>query len=34
MIFQPGEFVAFQFPIMERVSVRHGESLRVVMRGY
>jgi len=34
MIFQPGEFVSFQFPIMERVSVRHGESVRVVMRGY
>lgn len=34
MIFQPGEYVATQFPILERVTIKGGRSARVVMRGY
>lgn len=33
MIFQPGG-VAFEFPILERVTVKDGQSVRIVMRGY
>jgi len=34
MIFLPGEFVSAEFPILERVTVSGGRSVRVVMRGY
>jgi hypothetical protein len=34
MIFLPGEYIAHEFPILERVTVAGGKSVRVVMRGY
>jgi len=34
MIFLPGEYVANEFPILERVTVANGKSVRVIMRGY
>ncbi len=34
MIFLPGEYVAAEFPILQRVTVEGGRSVRVVMRGY
>ena len=34
MIFMPGEYYGREFPIIERVAVRDGRSVRVVMRGY
>ena len=33
MIFQPGG-LAFEFPILERITVKGGQSVRIVMRGY
>lgn len=34
MIFVPGEYSGFEFPILERVTVKGGRSVKVVMRGY
>ena len=34
MIHLPGEVMFMEFPIMERVSVQGGRSVRLVMRGY
>ena len=34
MIHLPSEYVFLQFPILERVSVRDGKSVKLVMRGY
>lgn len=34
MIFMPGEYSGTEFPIIERVTVKDGRSVRIVMRGY
>jgi hypothetical protein len=34
MIFLPSEYIGGEFPIIERVTVAGGKSVRVVMRGY
>ncbi len=34
MIFMPGDYSGDEFPIIERVTVKDGRSVRVVMRGY
>ena len=34
MIFHPGEYSGFEYPIMEKVTVKGGKSVKLVMRGY
>lgn len=34
MVHLPSEVMFLQFPILERVSVQGGKSVRLVMRGY
>ena len=34
MIHLPSDYGFYQFPIVERVSVEGGRSVRLVMRGY
>ncbi len=34
MVFRPGEYRGHEYPIMERVTVKGGKNVKVVMRGY